>query len=146
MNQQISKQCFFLPLSFKISLKDTSFHISLNSLGFCLSRMLVEVSNLYIPTCVGKFFQFMVLTFLENALNPCIFSYPLVYLHFVWFIIFLNVTALQFCKYLSNSVVLSLLTLLCNYGNLALKLVPKLAIWQLLKYFWPIANILKNLG
>ena len=32
------------PLSFKISLRDTSFHISLNSLGFYLFRMLVEFS------------------------------------------------------------------------------------------------------
>ena len=38
----------------------------------------------------------------------------LAYLYFVWYVIFLNVMALQFCKwYLSNSVVLSLLPLLC---------------------------------
>ena len=55
------------PLSFKIRLTDTSFHISLNSVGFYLSRMLVEFPNLYIPPCVGEFFQFLVFTFLENA-------------------------------------------------------------------------------
>ena len=44
LNQQIGKQCFLPPLSFKISLRDTSFHISLNSLGFYLSRMLVKSS------------------------------------------------------------------------------------------------------
>ena len=126
-NQQIGKQCFLLPLSFKISLRDTSFHISLNSLGFYICRMLVEFSDLHIPTCVGKFFQFMMFTFLENALNLYIFTQAmicsatlkfyqkiwrwlgtLVYLHFVWYVIFLNVMALQFCKYLSNSGVLSL--------------------------------------
>ena len=36
------------PLSFKISLKDISFHIYLNSLGFYLSRMVVEFS----VTCI----------------------------------------------------------------------------------------------
>ena len=47
----------------------------------------------------------------------------LAYLYFVWFVIFLNVMALQFCKwYLSNSVVLSLLPLLCNHSNLTLNL------------------------
>ena len=41
--------------------------------------------------------------------------------------IFLNVMALQFWKsYLSNSVVLSLLPLLCNHGNLTLKLHQKI--------------------
>ena len=35
---------FLPPLSFKITLRVTSFHISLNSLGFYLSRMLVEFS------------------------------------------------------------------------------------------------------
>ena len=39
-----------------------------------LSRMLVEFSDLCIPPCVGKIFQFMVFT-LENALNLCIFTH-----------------------------------------------------------------------
>ena len=39
---------FLPPLSFKISLRDTSFYISLNSLRFYLSRMLVEFSLIYI--------------------------------------------------------------------------------------------------
>ena len=43
-NRKIGKQCFLPPLSFKIILNDTSFYISLNSLGFCLSRMLFEFS------------------------------------------------------------------------------------------------------
>ena len=126
-NQQIGKQCFLLHLSFKISLRDTSFHISLNCLAFYICRILVEFSNLHIPTCVRNFFQFMMFTFLENALNLCIFTHTmicspilkfsqkiwrwlgtLIYLHFVWFVIFLNVMALQFCKYLSNSRILSL--------------------------------------
>ena len=46
----------------------------------------------------------------------------LVYLHFVSFVICLNVMALQFCKwYLSNIVVLSLLSLLCKNGNLTIE-------------------------
>ena len=46
----------------------------------------------------------------------------LVYLHFVSFVICLNVMALQFCKwYLSNIVVLSLLSLLCRNGNLTIE-------------------------
>ena len=135
-------QCFLTPLSFKINLRDTSFHISLNFLGFYLSRMLVEFSDFYITTCAGKSFQFMVFPFLENALNLCNFTHAavphsklqvesfenpfpprqkrwrklwwlalskfnqkiwrwlgtLIYLHFVWFVIFLNVMVLQFCK------------------------------------------------
>ena len=41
-NQKIGKQCFSPPLSFKIS--NASFYISLNSLGFYLSRMVVKFS------------------------------------------------------------------------------------------------------
>ena len=41
--------------------------------------------------------------------------------------IFLNVMVLQFWKqYLSNSMVLSLLPLLCNHGNLTLNLHQKI--------------------
>ena len=70
-NQQISKKCCLPPLFFKINLRDTSFHISLNCLGFCLTRMLVKFSL----NCVGKRFQITVPTFLENALNLCIFTH-----------------------------------------------------------------------
>ena len=45
------------------------------------------------------------------------------YLHFVWFVFFLNVMTLQFCK--SYRVILSLLPLLCNHDNLTLKFHPK---------------------
>ena len=69
-NQQIRKQCL-PPMFFKISLRDISFHISLNCLGFYLSRMFVQFSL----TCVGKFFDSMVLSFLENALKLCIFTH-----------------------------------------------------------------------
>ena len=95
-------------------------------------------SDLYIPICVGKFFQFMLFTLLsihfysrstpllktpgsnflksvspktegvEEAMICSTISKfnqkkwrwlgTLVYLHFVWFVIFLNVMALQFCK------------------------------------------------
>ena len=63
--------CCLPLLSFKISLRDTSFRISLNSSGFYLSRMLVEFSL----TCVGKMFQFMVFTFVEKAFNVFIFTH-----------------------------------------------------------------------
>ena len=52
-NQQIDKQCFLRPLSFNITLKDTSFYIFLNSLGFFfLSRMLAQFSL----TCIFHHF------------------------------------------------------------------------------------------
>ena len=64
-------------MSFKINLKHTSFHISINSLGLYLSPecLLNFLSNLYIPPCVRKIFKFMVFAFLENALNLSIFTY-----------------------------------------------------------------------
>ena len=64
--KKLGNSFFLPPLLFKISLRDTSLYISLNSLGFYLSRMLVKFSDLYIPTCVGKNFKFMVLAFLKN--------------------------------------------------------------------------------
>ena len=70
------KQCCLPPLSFKISLKDTSFHISLNSLGFYFSpECLLNIFYLYIPQFVGIIFQFMMFTFLENALNLLLFTH-----------------------------------------------------------------------
>ena len=64
-NQQIGKQCFLPPLSFTITLRVTSFHISLKSSGFLfLQNACLIFSDLYIPTCMGKIFQFMVFTFL----------------------------------------------------------------------------------
>ena len=129
-------------LSLKISLRDTSFHISLISLGFYLSpECLMNFLWLVYSTMCGKIVQFMVFTFRENAMNLCIFTHApvphsklqvkffenlfpprrkrwrklwfalskfnqkiwrwlgtLVYLYFVWFVIFLNVMALQFCE------------------------------------------------
>ena len=54
-NQQIGKQ-FCLPLmSFKIILRDTSFHISLNVLGFYLSpECLLNFLRLVYSTMRGK--------------------------------------------------------------------------------------------
>ena len=48
-------------------------------------------------------------------------------------VVFLNVMVLQFWKYLSNSVVLSLLLLLCNHGNCTLKLHQKILLATLMK-------------
>ena len=63
------------PLLMKISHKDASFHISINVLGLYLfpGCLLNFLSNLYIPQSVEKIFKFMVLAFLENALNLGIF-------------------------------------------------------------------------
>ena len=56
------------------------------------------------------------------------------YFAFVWFVIFLNVIVLQFCEsYPSNSVVLSLLPLICNYDNLTIKLYTSEKIATLMK-------------
>ena len=147
-------------MSFKISLKDKSFHISRNSIGLYLSPecLLNFLGNFYIPPCVGKVFKFMEFTFLENALIEAFLFMPhptqnlsprschhaigrrkllippasilskiyfpqqhhgwrklwfalskfsqktwrwlgtLDFLYFVWFTIFSNVMALQFCK------------------------------------------------
>ena len=73
-NQQNNKLCCLQLLPFKISIKDTSFHISLNSLGL-RARMLVEFSLTCIFHLCGKSFKFMVFTFLENASNLGIFAH-----------------------------------------------------------------------
>ena len=62
-NQQIGKDCFVPPLTFKISLRNTSFRISLNSLGFYLSRMLVEFSDFIFQHVWEKFFSFWYFNF-----------------------------------------------------------------------------------
>ena len=70
----ICKQCCLPPLSLKISFRDTSFHISLISLGFYLfPECLLSFLWLVYSTMCGKFFQFIVFTFPESALNLCIF-------------------------------------------------------------------------
>ena len=62
-------------MSFKISLKDTSFHISINSLGLYLSPecLLFFLSN-YSTMC-GKYVKFMEFAFLENRLIWNIFNH-----------------------------------------------------------------------
>ena len=74
--QQNGKQYWLQPLSFKISLKDTSFHISLNSLVLylCPQCSLSFLSNVCIPPCVAKCFKVMEFTFLENALVLGVFT------------------------------------------------------------------------
>ena len=65
------------PLPFKISLKDTSFHISINSLGLHLSPefLLNFLWKFYVPPPVRKISKFMEFTFLENALIRGIFTH-----------------------------------------------------------------------
>ena len=53
-NQQNGKQCLKPPLSFKISLKDAFFHISINSLGLYLSP---EGLLSFLTNLCGKNFQ-----------------------------------------------------------------------------------------
>ena len=51
-NQQNSKQCCLPPLSFKINLNDTSFHI-LNSF-YLISRMLVDFSLIFVYSTICR--------------------------------------------------------------------------------------------
>ena len=57
INKMVNNLDFWLPpLSFKISLKDTSFRISVNFLGLYLSPecLLNVLSNFYIPQCIDS--------------------------------------------------------------------------------------------
>ena len=56
---------------FNINLKDTPFNFSINSLRLYISPecLLNFLPNFYIFPWLGKMFNFMVSTFLENALN-----------------------------------------------------------------------------
>ena len=159
------------PLPFKISLRDTSFHIYLNSLGFYLSRMLVQVSLTYIFQNVGeKIFNLWCSHSLKMHWIYHFYSFPSPPLKtpsrifwkpvspkmegveeakicpikiqsesmkLTW-----NISLFSFCMICnfskcdgftvfwiisikSNSVVLSLLPLLCNHANLTLKLQQK---------------------
>ena len=64
-------------MPFIISFSDTYIHISINSLGPFLSPecLFNFLSNLYIPTCMGKLFKFMLFRFLENVFNLGIFTH-----------------------------------------------------------------------
>ena len=76
-SQQNGKQCSLPPLFFKINLKETSFHISINSLGLYLSPecLLNFLSNVYTPPCVVKISKLIVFTLPENVLNLGIFTH-----------------------------------------------------------------------
>ena len=76
-NQQNGKQSWLPLLSFKISLKDTSFHICINVLGLYLSPecLLSFLSYYCIPPWVGKTIKLLEFTFLENALIRDIFTH-----------------------------------------------------------------------
>ena len=71
---RINKKSSF---SFKISIKDTSFYIYLNSLRFYLSPecLLSFLSNLCMTPCIGENFKFMMFASLENVLNLGIFTH-----------------------------------------------------------------------
>ena len=74
--KNIRKQCYLPLLSLKISFRDTSFHVSLISLGFYFfPECLLSFLWLVYSTVCGNFFQFIVFTFPENALNLCIFAH-----------------------------------------------------------------------
>ena len=77
-NQKMVNSVVYHPCTSRVTSRIHFFHIPLNYLGFYLSQF-VELSL----TCIfhlmwETFFQFMVLTFLENALNLCIFTHTLV--------------------------------------------------------------------
>ena len=136
--QQIRKQCCLPPLSLKISVRGTSFHISLIFWGFYLSQeCLLNCLWLVYSTMCGKIFSVYGVHTSENAFNLYIFTHAsvlhsklqaeffenlfpprqkewrtlskfnqkiwvwlgiLLYSYFVWFVIFVNVMALQFCE------------------------------------------------
>ena len=58
-------------LSFKIILKDKSFHISINSLGLYLSPEchLSLLSNLYIPPCMGKIIKLLFTHYVKSVME-----------------------------------------------------------------------------
>ena len=74
---KLANSVFYRPCPSRlVSIRDTYFHIFSKSFGFYLSIMLVEfLFDLYLPTFVRRSFQFTVFTFLENALNLCIFTH-----------------------------------------------------------------------
>ena len=79
---QITKHSWSPPLFFRISLKDTSFCISLKFLGLYLSAewLLNFLSKLYIPPCVRKIFKFTEFTFIGNVFIWGIFNHPSLHL------------------------------------------------------------------
>ena len=62
INKVVNKQFRFPNLSFRINLKDTSSHISIDMLGFYL----LPEFQLCIPPMVGKIFKWMVFRLPEN--------------------------------------------------------------------------------
>ena len=78
LSQQNGKHSWLTPLPFKVSLKDTSFHISINvlRLSVSLSRMLNEfLQKTFIFHYLGGIFKFVEFTFIENALIRDIFAH-----------------------------------------------------------------------
>ena len=70
------KQCWLPPLSFKISRKDASYHISINFSGLYLSpKCLLNFFSLAYSTICREIFKFMVFTFTENVFNLGIFTH-----------------------------------------------------------------------
>ena len=59
IKKMVNQQCRLPPWSFKINLKDKSFHISIDSLGLYLTPEYLQnfLSELYIPAQLGKIFQ-----------------------------------------------------------------------------------------
>ena len=73
------KQFWLLPLPFKTSCNDTSFHIFVTSLWLYLSPecLLNFLLNIYVPPFMEKYFKFMEFTSLETALIRGIFTHAL---------------------------------------------------------------------
>ena len=77
-NQQIGKQFCLPPLSFKINLRDTSFHISLNSFGFYLSpEYLLNFLWLVYSTMFGEKFS----NYGDHLPRKCIESKVCIFTH-----------------------------------------------------------------
>ena len=73
-NKLVSRAVLFTTLVLQDYTQGYILHISLNSLGFYLPRMLLEFYLTCIFQYVGENFS-MMFSFLENALNLCIFTH-----------------------------------------------------------------------
>ena len=73
-NNKLVYSVVYHPCPSRLASMITSFHISLNSLGFYLSPECL-LNFLYLLYFAFHIFQCMVLKFLENSLNLCIFTH-----------------------------------------------------------------------
>ena len=92
-------------------------------------KLLILPGNIFSKICFSqhqKGVEKTMIYFIKIQSEDMQMTWDISFLVFVGFVIFWNVMALQFCKwYLPCSMVLTLLVLLCNHGNLIIKLHQK---------------------